>query len=245
MLQTLRLQLKRPSLANQDDIHNASAVLNQEINILKHIISRIYMNWIKDFKKRLSTMVVPAVIEHQSLPAYICNKNDGGLWGLGLGKPNVSFTISQLIAFLDKISSTMKYYYVDEGMYTQVLNELMRVIGATAFNHLIMRKNYCTWKRGIQIEYNVKRLEEWCIGHEVGDATLHLQSLAQAAKLLREPKTSTSDLEQIYETCFLLNSTQIKKLLSCYYAVDFDSPVKIRLNLDVKGFARNRKQAQC
>jgi myosin V len=224
-LQTLRLQLKGPALANQDDAHNAAAILNQEINILKHIISRIYIIWIKEFKKSLSTMVVPAVIEHQSLPAYICNKNDGGLWGISLGKPSVAFNISQLITFLDKISSTMKYYHVEESMYIQVLNEIMRLIGTTAFNHLIMRKNYCTWKRGIQIEYNVKRLEEWCIGHGVGEATLHLQSLAQAAKLLREPKTSAADVEQIYETCYLLNASQIKKLISCYYAVDFDSPV--------------------
>ena len=80
---------------------------------------------------------------------------------------------------------------------------------------------------GVQIQYNVSRLEEWCTGHGISEATLHLQQLLQAAKLLTLNKNSASDIETIFDVCFLLNPTQIKKLLSLYYAADFDSPVII------------------
>jgi myosin-5 len=47
----------------------------------------------------------------------------------------------------------------------------------------------------------------------------------QAAKLLTLNKTTPQDMETIFDVCFLLNTTQIKKLLSVYYAADFDSPL--------------------
>lgn len=78
---------------------------------------------------------------------------------------------------------------------------------------------------GVQIQYNVSRLEEWCTGHGIAEATLHLQQLLQAAKLLTLNKSSASDIEIIFDVCFLLNATQVKKLLSLYHSADFDSPV--------------------
>ena len=108
----------------------------------------------------------------------------------------------------------------------------------SAFNHLLMRKNFCTWKRGVQIQYNVSRLEEWCTGHGISEATLHLQQLLQAGKLLTLNKTSPSDIETIFDVCFLLNPSQIKKILGLYYAADFDSPVK-KCNSAIIGFAKD------
>jgi myosin V len=81
-------------------------------------------------------------------------------------------------------------------------------------------------KIGVQIQYNVSRLEEWCTGTGIAEATLHLQQLLQAAKLLTLNKSSPQDIETIFDVCFLLNPSQIKKLLSLYFAADFDSPVR-------------------
>jgi myosin-5 len=55
---------------------------------------------------------------------------------------------------------------------------------------------------------------------------LHLQQLLQAAKVLTLNKTSPGEIETIFDVCFLLNPSQIKKLLTVYHAADFDSPVK-------------------
>ncbi|KAI8848017.1 P-loop containing nucleoside triphosphate hydrolase protein [Chytridium lagenaria] len=162
-------------------------------------------------EEEVGEMIVPAVIENQSLPGYVCKQSGAA---------------SQLP---EQALQTLRCYYMEESMARQILTELLRVIGVSAFNHILMRKNFCTWKRGVQIQYNVSRLEEWCTSHYIAEATLHLQQLLQAAKLLTLNKTSPQDIETIFDVCFLLNPTQIKKLLSLYYAADFDSPLSPEL----------------
>jgi myosin-5 len=112
-------------------------------------MSDLYHGWIKELKKRIGNMIVPAVIENQSLPGYIC-KQSGGLWGRwGRTSVGTQYTIEQLLNVLSKLSKTMRCYYMEDAMTRQILTELMRVIGVASFNHLLMRKNFCTWKRGI------------------------------------------------------------------------------------------------
>ena len=226
IVKTARFKLPRPSTSSQDDDQSASAILASIQDELRQVMLEIFNNWIREFHKRLSNMIIPAVIENQSLPGYIC-KQSGGIWSSWSTKSSstVQYTVDQLLNFLTKLNKTMRCYYLEETISRQLLTELVRIIGVTAFNHLLMRKNFCTWKRGVQIQYNVSRLEEWCSGHGIPEATLHLQQLLQASKLLTLNKVSASDIEIIFDVCFLLNPTQIKKLLSLYYAADFDSPV--------------------
>ncbi|KAJ1536848.1 Myosin type-2 heavy chain 1 [Nowakowskiella sp. JEL0078] len=213
----------------EEESSEAERALDKLRGDLDYLLIEIYHGWVKELKKRLSHMIVPAVIENQSLPGYIC-KQSGGLWGKwGKSSAGTQFTIEQLLNFLSKLSKTMRCYYMEDSMTRQLLTELLRVIGVSAFNHLLMRRNFCTWKRGVQIQYNVSRLEEWCTSHGIAEATLHLQQLLQAAKLLTLNKTSPQDIETIFDVCFLLNPTQIKKLLSLYYAADFDSPLSPEL----------------
>ena len=77
----------------------------------------------------------------------------------------------------------------------------------------------------MQILHNVSRLEDWCTSHGISEANLHLQQLHQASKLLKLGKESEDDIEAIFDVCFLLNATQVRKLLSMYQANDLDSPV--------------------
>ena len=149
VIKTARMRLPRPSLANQDDEQSASAILAAVNKDLQLVMTEIYHGWIREFKKRLGNMIVPAVIENQSLPGYIC-KQSGGIWSQWAPKASSSaqFTIDQLLNFLSKLSKTMRCYYMEESMSRQIMTELLRVIGISAFNHLLMRKNFCTWKRG-------------------------------------------------------------------------------------------------
>ncbi len=220
MVQTARSRERGPSLANQDDEHSVSAVLAGIINQIKLVLSEQYAGWINVFKDRFNAMIVPAVIEHQALSGYACKQNDGGFWNLSLVQTSSHVDIETLLAFLTKVSKTLKYYYVEDLIYRQILSELIRVVGVTALNFLLLRKNFCTWKRGMQIAYNVSRIEEWCVAVGVGEAIIHLQPLVQASKLLRHNKSSAEDVDEIFDTCFLLNPTQVKKLLTMSSSVD-------------------------
>jgi len=203
---------------------NGQDVLNKISNDLEYLLVELYHGWMKELKKRVSSMAVPAIIENQSLPNFFCNKS-GGLWNKIKSAPQTSYTIDQLLTSLSKISMVLRCYFMEESIARQILCELMRIMSVTAFNHLIMRKNFCTWKRGMQIQYNLSRLEEWCDEHQISEGALHLERLVQAAKLLQLNKTSFHDIEIIFKVCFLLNPTQIKKLLSLYYPIDFENPV--------------------
>ncbi|TPX34536.1 hypothetical protein SmJEL517_g02892 [Synchytrium microbalum] len=196
---------------------------------LEYLLIEIYHGWVKELKKRLNNMIVPAVIENQSLPGYICKQNGGIFARLGYSPATATFSIEQLLNFLSKLSKTMRSYYMEDTMARQLLTELVRVIGVSGFNHILVRKNFLTWKRGVQIQYNVSRLEEWCTSNGISEATLHLQQLLQAAKLLTLNKQSPQDIETIFDVCFLLNPTQIKKLLTLYLAGDYDSPLSPEL----------------
>ncbi|KAJ3207682.1 Myosin type-2 heavy chain 1 [Entophlyctis luteolus] len=196
---------------------------------LTNIMADIHAGWIKALRRRLANMIVPAVVEDQSLPAYM-SKQSNAVWSkVGKTPGGTHFRIDQLLNFLNKIAKTLRCYYTHERISAQILAELVRVIGVSAFNHLLLRKNFCTWKRGMQLQHNVRRLEDWCAAQQIPEAAAHLQHLNQAAGLLVLMKTPPTDADVIFRQCNLLNATQIKKLLSIFYATDFDSPLPQQL----------------
>ncbi|KAJ2232358.1 Myosin type-2 heavy chain 1 [Coemansia sp. RSA 475] len=105
------------------------------------------------------------------------------------------------------------------------MSELLCIIGVTAFNNIIMRRNFCSWKRGMQIQYNLTRIEEWCKAHSVSDTTRNLDRLLQLVKLLQLQKSTEQDIDIMFDVCDLLNPAQIKKLLSIYAVSDYENPI--------------------
>lgn len=109
----------------------------------------IYHAWMKEIKKHLSKMVIPAVVEGQSLPGFITSDNGRFFNKLLIGTSQPSYSMDELLNFLNKIWRTMKCYYIEQSVATQALTELLKLIGVSAFNDLLMRKNFCSWKRGM------------------------------------------------------------------------------------------------
>jgi myosin-5 len=46
-----------------------------------------------------------------------------------------------------------------------------------------MRRNFLSWKRGLQINYNITRIEEWCKSHDMPEGTLQLEHLMVSKSL--------------------------------------------------------------
>lgn len=93
----------------------------------------------------------------------------------------------------------------------------------------------------MQIQYNITRIEEWCQSKDMPEGTLQLEHLMQATKLLQLKKVHTrpplhcprqlnthlkqahlSDIEIIFDVCWMLTPTQIQKLISHYYVADYE-----------------------
>ena len=134
------------TLTAETDLDGSMNRIRIEIDSL---LNDLFQGWMKELRKRIVNMIVPAVIENQSLPGYICKQSGAGLWGKwAKTAPTSQFTIEQLLNFISKLSKTMRCYYMEDSITRQILTELLRVVGVSSFNHLLMRKNFCTWKRG-------------------------------------------------------------------------------------------------
>ncbi|CAG8705556.1 34749_t:CDS:10, partial [Gigaspora margarita] len=199
------------------------------VSIVKHDLEsleyNIYHTWMKELKKRLYKMVIPAVIESQSLPGFITSESNRFLTKFITGPAAPAFSMDDLLNFLNKVWKAMKSYYVEMSIIQQVVTELLKLIGVTSFNDLLMRRNFCSWKRAMQIQYNITRIEEWCKSHEMPEGTLQLEHLMQATKLLQLKKATLGDIEIIYDVCWMLTPSQIQKLISHYFVADYENPI--------------------
>ncbi|KAI3625171.1 hypothetical protein CBS9595_000532 [Malassezia furfur] len=200
------------------------------VTIVKHDLDsleyNIYHTWMQQSKKLLNKMVVPALVESQSLPGFITNDSGGRLLNrLLAGNHAPTYTMDDILALLNKTWKCLKSYYVEPSVTQQVITELLKMIGVTSFNDLLMRRNFCSWKRAMQIQYNITRLEEWCKSHDMPEGSLQLEHLLQATKLLQLKKATMSDIDIIYDVCWMLTPTQIQKLISHYHVADYENPI--------------------
>lgn len=151
------------------------------LEIVKHDLEslefNIYHTWMKVLKKRLQKMIIPAIIESQSLPGFITNESNRFLGKLLQSNSAPAYSMDNLLSLLNSVFRAMKAYYLEDSIIMQTVTELLRLVGVTAFNDLLMRRNFLSWKRGLQINYNITRIEEWCKSHDMPEGTLQLEHL--------------------------------------------------------------------
>jgi myosin-5 len=168
-----------------EDWYEAQKTDNYEydrlLEIVKHDLEslefNIYHTWMKVLKKKLQKMIIPAIIESQSLPGFVTNESNRFLGKLLQSNSTPAFSMDNLLSLLNNVFKAMKTYYLEDSIVTQTMTELLRLVGVTAFNDLLMRRNFLSWKRGLQINYNITRIEEWCKSHDMPEGTLQLEHL--------------------------------------------------------------------
>lgn len=216
-----------------EDWYEAQKTDNYEydrlLEIVKHDLEslefNIYHTWMKVLKKKLQKMIVPAIIESQSLPGFVTSETNRFLGKLLPSNNTPAFSMDNLLSLLNNVFKAMKAYYLEDSIVTQTVTELLRLVGVTAFNDLLMRRNFLSWKRGLQINYNITRIEEWCKSHDMPEGTLQLEHLMQATKLLQLKKATLNDIEIIQDICWMLSPNQIQKLLNQYLVADYEQPI--------------------
>ncbi|KAI8083120.1 P-loop containing nucleoside triphosphate hydrolase protein [Halteromyces radiatus] len=206
-----------------NDFEKLTETIKFELQCLE---DNIFHAGMKELKKCLSKMVISAVVEGQSLPGF--TTTDSNRFYKRIipgGSAGPTYTMDNVLNLLNKVWRAMKCYGLEASVVTQVLTELLKLIGVTAFNDLLMRKNFSSWKRAMQIQYNITRIEEWCKSHDLNEGILQLEHLMQSTKLLQMKKATLEDIENIYEACWILSPTQVQKLMSNYYVADYENPI--------------------
>ncbi|RKP37203.1 myosin-2 [Dimargaris cristalligena] len=208
---------------NMYEFVESERAMGESMQYLESLLSDIYFGWVKELQKRFIKLIIPGVVESEALPGF--RSNDSNFLSKIIGPKESSVKIEHVLNFFNNVWKIMQFYCVDPAIMKQIISELLSTIGVTAFNHIIMRKNFCSWKRGMQIQYNLTRLEEWCKAHDVSDSTRHSEMLLQAVKLLQLQKSTLADINVMFDVCDLLNPAQIKKLLSIYSISDYENPI--------------------
>ena len=187
----------------------------------------IYNIWMKKILGILETKSVQAVVLSQSLPGFVSQEQSPLMSKLFSKEPK--YKMDDILTLFNEIYWSMKNCFFDETIITTVIRELLKFIDAFCFNDLIMRRQFLTWKRGLQLNYNVMRLEEWCKTHGIEDGNVQLTHLFQVSKLLQLRKNSSEDVEIIYEICNSLRPIQIQKLFSLYHIADYEVPISSKI----------------
>ena len=129
----------------------------------------IYHAWMKVLKRKVQMMIIPAIIESQS-----------PLRPLATPLPASSalqFSTGDLLSLLSKIYKTLRGYLIEESVIKQAMAELLKLVGVTAFNDLLLRKNFLSYERACHINHNIKRILGWCVSHDMTGGTLELDPL--------------------------------------------------------------------
>lgn len=193
---------------------------------LESLEFNIYHAWMKELKKSLDKMVVPALVLSQSLPGFITQENARFLSKM-FNTNTPTATMDDLLSLFNKVHKAMTGYCLSEEFIKQPIMELLRLVGVKSFNDLLMRRNFASWKRGLQINYNITRIEEWCKANDIAEGVIRLEHIMESVKLLQLKKSTPEDIDIIYDICWTLTPLQIQKLISQYLVADYEPPISI------------------
>ncbi|XP_078386377.1 unconventional myosin-Vc isoform X2 [Cetorhinus maximus] len=197
--------------------------LSEHRQILSDLAIHIYQQLIQVMEDDLQPMIVPGMLEHESLQGISSMKPTG------LRKRSSSYreemnkyTISSILQQLSYYFTTMCQHGTDTDLIKQAVKQLFFLIGAITLNNLFLRKDMCSCRKGMQIRCNISYLEEWLKDKNMqsSNAKETLEPLSQAAWLLQVNKTTDSDVKEICNRCSSLSAVQIVKILNSYTPID-------------------------
>ncbi|CCF57760.1 hypothetical protein KAFR_0D01140 [Kazachstania africana CBS 2517] len=183
----------------------------------------IYNIWLKKLQKELQKKSITAIVMSEALPGFGSNESGGFL--NKIFNSNENYTVDDILTFFNSIYWCMKSFDIDDEVFRSVVTTLLNYIDAICFNDLIMRRHFLSWKRGLQLNYNITRLEEWCKAHELPDGADCLKHLIQTSKLLQLRKYTIEDIDILRGICSDLTPAQLQKLITQAHVADYESPI--------------------
>uniref|UniRef100_A0A8B9S0G5 Myosin VC n=1 Tax=Accipiter nisus TaxID=211598 RepID=A0A8B9S0G5_9AVES len=185
--------------------------LSEYRQILSDLAICIYHQFIIVMENNIQPMIVPGMLEYESLQGI------SGLKPTGFRKRSSSiddtdtYTMTSILQQLSYFYSTMCQNGLDPELLKQAVKQLFFLIGAITLNSLFLRKDMCSCRKGMQIRCNISYLEEWLKDKNLqsSNAKETLEPLSQAAWLLQVKKITDDDAKEICEHCTSLSTVQV------------------------------------
>ena len=184
--------MERPRLTNQDiDYDNAELNMTKLISEVDYWIQNNVNGWFEETRKSLLGLSISAILDYQGLPGYTISSFS-----------MFTITIDQMLDMLSEIQARLSLTVPELSHW--IMKSLLRSVHVNCFNSLMFRKT--NWKRAMQIQYNLTRIEEWCSSN---NQFFPFRPMVQAVKLLQLDIKDFSVLNAFT----MLNSSQVRKLV--------------------------------
>ncbi|XP_060874388.1 unconventional myosin-Va isoform X3 [Metopolophium dirhodum] len=215
-----------PAFANDNTSkQNSQALQNFDLADYRQVFSDhaviLYQDLVMKMQERIRTLIVPALLEHDSLGIDIGRNMRRSLGSLKSNQSLSSPTTITLENELNTMYSQLLVHEIDQEVIVQIFKQLYYFMCATALNNLLLRKDLSYWAKGMQIRFNLSHIEQW-----IRDKILYPQDIVntllpiiQASQLLQARKTE-DDVNSICEMCDKMNANQIIKLLTSFKPTD-------------------------
>ncbi|KAI1889664.1 hypothetical protein AGOR_G00165270 [Albula goreensis] len=197
--------------------------LSEHRQVFSDLAIRIYHQFVTVMEKNLTPMIVPGMLEHESLQGISSMKPTGfRKRSASIYEDTEAYTISSILQQLSRFHTAMSQHGADPELMKQVVKQLFFLVGATTLNNILLRKDMCSCRKGMQIRCNISYLEEWLKEKNMQqcNAIETMAPLSQAAWLLQVNKTTDQDAKEISEKCTELSAVQIVKILNSYTPID-------------------------
>ncbi|XP_049577988.1 unconventional myosin-Vc isoform X2 [Syngnathus scovelli] len=197
--------------------------LSDHQQVVSDLAICIYHQFISAMERALTPAIVPGMLEHESLQGISSMKPRGFINRSSKNNQDTeTYTITFIIQRLSHFYTSMTQHGTEPHIVKQVVKQLLFHIGATTLNNLLLRKDMCSCRKGMQIRCNISYLEEWLQEKDLQNYHLidTLKPLTEAAWLLQVSKFTDDDAKAITETCVELNTVQIVKILNSYTPMD-------------------------
>ncbi|XP_063058130.1 unconventional myosin-Va [Engraulis encrasicolus] len=247
--------------ADGEELVRLASDYSEASRALSDLRIQAYQQLLAITEGRLHPIIVPAMLESETIPGLSgatkplvsSRKRAGsdpramGAVGAGGGPEAAVASMAAVLRELGLLHAALARQELPLALQEQALRQLTYLMVATALNSLLLRKDMCCWNRGLQIRYNVSLLEEWLRGHglQAGGAVATLEPLIQAAQLLQMSKKSDLDASAMVQTCNVLTTQQIIKILTLY-SPQSDAEERVTLNFIriVQGLLKERSEGQ-
>uniref|UniRef100_A0A673MQB0 Unconventional myosin-Va n=1 Tax=Sinocyclocheilus rhinocerous TaxID=307959 RepID=A0A673MQB0_9TELE len=220
--------------------------LSEYQQVLSDLAIQIYQQLIRVIENILHPKIAPAMLEQETIQGVMGVKPTGMRKRTSSVYEERSHSLESILKQLDVFYYTLLQHGNDTELVRQVIKQLFYAICSVTLNNLLLRKDMCSWSKGLQIRYNVCQLEEWLLDKDVqgSGARESLEPLIQAAQLLQIKKKSQDDAEAICTMCTALTTEQIVKILSLYTPVnEFEERVSILFIKSVQTLLKDRKES--
>ncbi|CAJ1056485.1 unconventional myosin-Va-like [Xyrichtys novacula] len=238
--------IMKQNTAKQNEHCLANFELSEYQQVFGDLAIQIYRQLIKCTEELLQPLIVASMLEHDTIHSVLGSKPTGLRKKSSGSSDEGAVTMDVLLQRLGLFHNTMSQHGMDAELIKQVVRQQFYIICAVTLNNLLLRKDMCSWSKGLQIRYSIWQLEEWLAERELVDcgAKETLEPLVQAAQLLQIKKKDEKDAKDICEMCTALTTAQIVKVLTLYTPViEFEERVPTSFIAIIRNLLRDRVES--